>query len=55
MDIPFLTPLASCFFFVHLIKKNFVVNQPLNIPTELDSHWPSGFREEDSNVNVYGR
>lgn len=27
----------------------------MNIPTEIGSNWPSGFREKDLNVKVYGR
>ena len=34
---------------------NFVGDHPLNILTKFGSNWPSGFREEDWNVKVYGR
>ena len=27
----------------------------MNIPTKFGSNWPSGFREEDTNVKCYGQ
>ena len=27
----------------------------MNIPTKFGSNWPSGFREEDTNVKYYGQ
>ena len=36
-------------------KTFFLRDNPLNIPTEFDSNWSSGFREVDKNVKVYGQ
>ena len=48
-----------CLLYVFLISNNkniyFLEDYSLNIPTKFGFNWPDGFREEDYNVQVYGR
>ena len=48
-------PLVSFVHFWSIKHINIVGDHLMNISTKIDSNWPSGFREEDKNVKVYGR
>ena len=48
-------PLVSCWVFFSTNNINFVGDKPVDIATKLGINLASGFREEDSNVKIYGR